>query len=199
MAARSRWLVGSSSSSRSGWRTSTLASSRRPRSPPDSVSTVRARDRCRRSRRRGEALDARLELVAAAALVALLELAVAGELFRLAVAQLRLERHHLVVQALQVGERLEQRLEQRAPARQLLRLPEVGDRGAAEHPHVAAVGCEIARKQAQRGRLPGAVRSQQRQPIARTDQERGADQDVVARVGEAGVGELREGHRWICW
>ena len=62
----------------------------------------------------GEALDPRLELVAALALVALLQLAVAGELVGLPVGEPRLERRQLVVQPLQIGERLEQRVEQRA-------------------------------------------------------------------------------------
>ncbi len=146
-----------------------------------------------------EPLDPTFELVAAAALVALLELAVPGELVGLSVRQARLQRRHLVVQLLQIGERLEQCLEQRAAAPQLLRLAQVGDRRAPEHAHVAAVGLEVSGQEAQRRRLAGAVRSEQRQPVARTDQEGGADEDVVAGITEAGVSELGEGHRWICW
>ena len=48
MASMSRWLVGSSSSSRSGCDTSARASSTRRRQPPDSVSTAASagRPRC---------------------------------------------------------------------------------------------------------------------------------------------------------
>ena len=46
MASRSRWFVGSSSSSTSGAATSACASATRFFSPPDSVATTRAPSRC---------------------------------------------------------------------------------------------------------------------------------------------------------
>ena len=86
--------------------------------------------------------DPRLQLVAALVLVALLHLAVARQRRRVARVQLGLGGDELLVQALQIRERLEQRVEQRARAGQLLRLAQVGDatrgRAGARRPRPAA-------------------------------------------------------------
>ena len=124
-----------------------------------------------RSRRRRRALDARLELVAAFALVALLQLAVAGEPSASPSAEARLERHHLVVQLLQ--RRRTARAARRAACRRR-RAPATGA-GRRRRPARARArrrfGLEVAGQQPQGRRLAGAVRPQQRQPVAGTDHE----------------------------
>jgi hypothetical protein len=68
----------------------------------------------------GQAFDARLELVAALALVALLQFAVAREIARIASPEPRLDLRKLIVDALEISERDEQRVHDGPAARQLL-------------------------------------------------------------------------------
>ena len=142
----------------------------------------------------GEALHARLELVATFALVALLELAVAGQVRLAGGAEARLDPHHLVVELLQRGERLEQGVEERARRRPAPATGAGRPRWPARAPYVARVGLELARQEPQGRGFAGPVRPEERQPVAGTNHERRARKDLVAGVGEAGVGELREGH-----
>jgi hypothetical protein len=82
MASMSRWLVGSSSSSRSGCATSARASSTRRFHPPDSVSTMVSAGRSRRDKHQ---LDPLLEAPAVALLQLVLQLAQARQRGRAAV------------------------------------------------------------------------------------------------------------------
>jgi hypothetical protein len=69
---------------------------------------------------RGQPFDARLQLVAPLSLIALLQLAVPGQLGGPAARQAPLQRDDLVVQALEIRERLHEGALQRAAPRQLL-------------------------------------------------------------------------------
>ena len=173
---------------------STLASSSRPRSPPDSVSTERSRSAVGEAEVVRQRLDARLERVAALALVALLQLAVARELVGRAVAP-----------------GCASSATSSSCSRAASRTARAARRAACPRPRTPATGAGRRRSRARararrrcraagrpRGgaarRLAGAVRSDQRQAIARADQQRGAGEDVGAGIAEAGVGELGEGH-----
>ena len=55
--------------------------------------------------------------------------------------------------------------------------------GLAQHPHVAAVPPPVALEDLDRGRLPGAVRAEEREDLAGLDREGEAVQDFTLAVG----------------
>ena len=105
-----------------------------------------------------------------------------------------LERHQLLVHLLDVREGLQQGVQQRARARELLRLAQVRDARPPENAHVARVGLQVPREQAKGRRLARAVRPHEGQAVSWADEQGRPGEDLVARVPEADVSELCEGH-----
>ena len=101
------------------------------------------------------------------------------------------------MQLLQIGEGLEQRVQQQTVPAELLRLLQIRERLSPQDPDVARVGRELARQQPQRRGLALAVRSHQGQAVPGPDEQRGPREDVGAGITEMDVGELGEGHRGI--
>ena len=86
------------------------------------------------------------------------------------------------------------RLVEHGPPRHFLDvLPEVADREAPRHRHLAVVGLLFADQHAEDGRLAGPVRSDEPDLVARVQLERGVDeQDLTAvLLGEVGEGNQR--------
>jgi hypothetical protein len=192
MAARSRWLVGSSSNSRSGWRTSTLASSRRPALAARERAHVAAEVALGETDVRGQPPHARLELVAALVGVALLQLAVAAPAPTAAPSRGDPRCGELVVHGAHVREGLEEGVEDGAAA---ARPPATGA-GTPRSPCRARArrrrpACRSPGEEPQR-RWSCRCRSAPRAPAdRRADEQRGPLEDLAGGIAEVRVCELR--------
>ncbi len=106
--------------------------------------------------------------------------------------QARFETLQLFVHGLHMGEWLEQGIEHRAFSAQLVRLAEVGHGLSSQDTGVSRVHLQLAREQFEHGGFSRAVGAEQSKPVAWPDEQRGAGQDLGARIAEMCVGELGE-------
>ena len=142
----------------------------------------------------------RLERVAAQMVVLLLHLAEAredaieiGGLRR--IGQVVLQPLELVVQIADAAAAENRFVEDRAARHLFDVLPEISDRRALRHRHVAFVGRLLADDHPEQRRLPGAVRADEADLLPGIQLEGGVDEEHLAPVLLADVGE--RDHRWI--
>ena len=145
----------------------------------------------------GQLARGRLQRVAAAPRIELLQLAVAGQVTGVLVAlgltrQLVLQLFELRPHRQQVGEGLEQRVPQGPGAVELLRLVQVRHGHAARAHRLPALGLERPREQPQQRGLAGAIGPHQPDAVARVHLEAEVAEDVGAGIPEGHVGELGE-------
>ena len=193
---RSRWFVGSSSSSRSGFDASARASEARVSSPPENDSS--GRSNCSSA----NPSPCRIEPRRAAPRVAAggLELAL-GEVVRrerrvgaVAARHARLELGEARLGRADVGQALADVAAEREAARQRRALVVQGDAVALGVRDAAGVGLGLAREHAQERRLARAVASDQRQALARRQRERDVGEDGVGPEAVAETGRMESGH-----
>ncbi len=194
----SRWLVGSSSSSRSGAPASARPSDARVSSPPENVASGRSRSSSSRNPRPCSVASARSrQRVAAGVLEPGLRLGVAAErrLVVSAVGHLLLERDKLRLDGHQLRRAREHVVAQRHAALARRTLVVQRDLGALGQHQLAEIDRGLAGEHPQQRRLAGAVAARQRHPVAALELERDAPQQRLARDVLAQVGCDDDGHR----
>ncbi len=140
----------------------------------------------------GELANPCFQVIAALHAVAFLQITVALQLRLGSLGQPCFQALQLIVQGLHIGEGLQQGVEHAAFSPELVRLAEVGHGLSTQDAHVSRVRLQLAREQLEYGGLARAVGAEQGKPIAWPDEQRGAGQDLGARIAEMCVGELGE-------
>ena len=195
MAPTSRWLVGSSRSSRSGSSTSARASATRFLIPPERSATCASSGRARRV----SMASMRCWIVQPpAAFEGFLEVVQPRHERRLRLpAGMRGQRvRHLVVlhqQPRALAQPLGHRLEDREPRGKRGLLGDEGEPRARREADQAVVGARRALDDLQQARLAGAVAADEADALARLDHQVGVVEQRHVPVGERDGGELEEG------